>query len=107
MYTSFTYPGRNNTYSNYQWHWGNFTATQQALNNGWYQWKAYDFQPYANGDAYDNLLGSEIQYNNPSNVNETIGWGNWVTTKLSLDGYRLDATKHMYTPFVNQWLGMR
>ena len=105
VYTSFTYPGRNNTYSNYQWHWGNFTATQQAPNNGWYQWKAYDFQPYANGDAYDNLLGSEVQYNNnPANVNETIGWGNWITTKLNLDGYRLDATKHMYTPFVNQWL---
>jgi len=105
VYTSFTYPGRNNTYSSYQWHWGNFTATQQAPNNGWYQWKAYDFQPYANGDAYDNLLGSEIQYNNnPANVNETINWGNWITTKLSLDGYRLDATKHMYTPFVNQWL---
>ena len=105
VYTSFTYPGRNNTYSNYQWHWGNFTATQQAPNNGWYQWKAYDFQPYANGDAYDNLLGSEIQYNNnSSNVNETIGWGNWITAKLGLDGYRLDATKHIYTPFVNQWL---
>ena len=105
VYTSFTYPGRNNTYSSYQWHWGNFTATQQAPNNGWYQWKAYDFQPYANGDAYDNLLGSEIQYNNnASNVNETIGWGNWITAKLGLDGYRLDATKHMYTPFVNQWL---
>ncbi len=105
VYTSFTYPGRNNTYSNYQWHWGNFTATQQAPNNGWYQWKAYDFQPYANGDAYDNLLGSEVQYNNnASNVNETINWGNWITAKLGLDGYRLDATKHMYTPFVNQWL---
>ena len=105
VYTSFTYPGRNNTYSNYQWHWGNFTATQQAPNNGWYQWKAYDFQPYANGDAYDNLLGSEVQYNNnTANVNETINWGNWITTKLGLDGYRLDATKHMYTPFVNQWL---
>ncbi|MBJ6109266.1 DUF1939 domain-containing protein [Hymenobacter sp. BT523] len=105
VYTSFTYPGRGNTYSSYQWHWGNFTATQQAPNNGWYQWKAYDFQPYANGDAYDNLLGSEIQYNgNTANVNETISWGNWITTKLGLDGYRLDATKHIYTPFLNQWL---
>ena len=27
-----------------------------------------------------------------------------MTTKLSLDGYRLDATKHMLTSFVNQWL---
>lgn len=46
-----------------------------------------------------------MQYNNnPSNVTETINWGHWITTKLGLDGYRLDATKHMYTPFVNQWL---
>ncbi|MFD2784066.1 alpha-amylase domain-containing protein [Hymenobacter rubripertinctus] len=104
VYTSFTYPGRNNTYSNYQWHWYNFSATQQAPNNGWYQWAAYDFQPYANNDAYDNLLGSEIRYNDINNANETINWGNWITTKLNLDGYRLDATKHIQTAYVNRWL---
>ena len=104
VYTSFTYPGRNNTYSNYQWHWYNFSATQQAPNNGWYQWAAYDFQPYANGDAYDNLLGSEIRYADINNANETINWGNWITTKLNLDGYRLDATKHIQTAYVNRWL---
>jgi alpha-amylase len=104
VYTSFTYPGRNNTYSNYQWHWYNFSATQQAPNNGWYQWNPYDFTPYANGDAYDNLLGSEIRYNDINNANETITWGNWITTKLQLDGYRLDATKHIQTAYVNRWL---
>ncbi|WP_317197846.1 alpha-amylase [Hymenobacter pini] len=105
VYTKFNYPGRGNTYSTYRWSSANFTGTQQAPNNGWYQWKSWDFQPYANGDAYDNLLGSEVQYNgNTSNQNETIAWGNWITTKLGLDGYRLDATKHIYTPFVNQWL---
>ncbi|WP_262922008.1 alpha-amylase [Hymenobacter cellulosivorans] len=104
VYTSFTYPGRNNTYSSYKWHWYNFSATQQAPNNGWYQWASYDFQPYANGDAYDNLLGSEIRYADTNNANETITWGNWITTKLSLDGYRLDATKHIQTAYVNRWL---
>ena len=104
VYTSFTYPGRNNAYSTYQWHYYNFNGTQQAPNNGWYQWNAWDFQPYANGDAYDNLLGSEIRYADVNQVNETISWGNWMTTKLNLDGYRLDATKHMLTSFVNSWL---
>jgi alpha-amylase len=105
VYTKFNYPGRGSTYSAYKWGYNNFTGTQQAPNNGWYQWKSWDFQPYANNDAYDNLLGSEIQYNgNASNATETINWGNWITTKLSLDGYRLDATKHIYTPYVNQWL---
>ena len=104
VYTSFTYPGRGNTYSAYNWHYYNFNGTQQAPNNGWYQWNAWDFQPYANGDAYDNLLGSEIRYADVNQVNETISWGNWMTTKLGLDGYRLDATKHMLTSFVNSWL---
>ena len=104
VYTSFTYPGRANKYSTYQWHYYNFNGTQQAPNNGWYQWNPWDFQPYANGDAYDNLLGSEIRYADQNQVTETIKWGNWMTTTLGLDGYRLDATKHMLTSFVNGWL---
>ncbi|MFD2784065.1 alpha-amylase [Hymenobacter rubripertinctus] len=104
VYTAFNYPGRGNTYSSYKWHYYNFNGTQQAPNNGWYQWNAWDFQPYANNDAYDNLLGSEIRYADASNATETKNWGNWITTKLNLDGYRLDATKHMQTSFVNSWL---
>jgi alpha-amylase len=104
VYTSFTYPARANKYSTYQWHYYNFNGTQQAPNNGWYQWNPWDFQPYDNGQAYDNLLGSEIRYADQNQVNETIKWGNWMTTTLNLDGYRLDATKHMLTSFVNTWL---
>ncbi|WP_054414673.1 alpha-amylase domain-containing protein [Hymenobacter sp. DG25A] len=104
VYTSFTYPGRGNTYSSYKWHYYNFNGTQQAPNNGWYQWNAWDFQPYANNDAYDNLLGSEIRYADVNQRTETKNWGNWITTKLNLDGYRLDATKHIQTSFVNEWL---
>ncbi|MBX0290039.1 alpha-amylase [Hymenobacter sp. HSC-4F20] len=104
VWTSFTYPGRGNTYSAFKWHYYNFNGTQQAPNNGWYQWNAWDFQPYANNDAYDNLLGSEIRYADVNQRTETKNWGNWITTKLSLDGYRLDATKHIQTSFVNEWL---
>lgn len=104
VWTSFTYPGRGNTYSSFKWHYYNFNGTQQAPNNGWYQWNAWDFQPYANNDAYDNLLGSEIRYADVNQRTETKNWGNWITAKLSLDGYRLDATKHIQTSFVNEWL---
>jgi alpha-amylase len=104
VYTKFTYPGRGSTYSTYTWQYYNFNGTQQGANNSWIQWNAWDFQPYANGDAYDNLLGCEIRYADQNQVTETIKWGNWMTTKLGLDGYRLDATKHMLTSFVNSWL---
>jgi alpha-amylase len=106
IYTKFDYVGRNNTYSAYKWNASLMTGAQQGPNNSWYQWNNWDFNPYNNGDAYDNLLGCEIKYNpeTGSGALETINWGNWITTKLGLDGYRLDATKHIYTPFVNKWL---
>ena len=103
-YTGFNYPGRGTTYSSYQWHYYNFNGAQQGANNSWLQWNPWDFQPYDNGDAYDNLMGCEIRYTDQNQVNETINWGNWLTTKLNLDGYRIDAAKHMYTPFLNNWL---
>lgn len=104
VWTSFTYPGRGNTYSSYKWRYYNFNGTQQAPNNGWYQWNPWDFNPYANSDAYDNLLGCEIRYSDVNQRNETKAWGKWITAKLQLDGYRLDATKHIQTSFVNEWL---
>ncbi|MCA8830759.1 alpha-amylase [Hymenobacter pini] len=104
VYTKFTYPGRGNTYSSYKWQYYNFNGTQQGPNNSWIQWNPWDFSPYANGDAYDNLLGCEIRYADVNQRTETKNWGNWITTKLGLDGYRLDATKHIQTSFVNEWL---
>ncbi|MBP6411312.1 MAG: DUF1939 domain-containing protein [Pseudarcicella sp.] len=103
VYTGFSFPGRGNTYSSYKWNKNLFTGYQGA-GGVWYQFSPWDFQPYNNGDAYDNLLGCEIKYNNsPSNETETIAWGNWITNKLGLDGYRMDAVKHIYTPYLNKF----
>lgn len=101
VWTGFSFPGRGTTYSNYQWRYYNFNGWQGS---SWVQWNAWDFSPYANGDAYDNLMGCEIRYADVNQRNELINWGRWITTKLNLDGYRLDATKHILTSFVNQWL---
>jgi alpha-amylase len=102
-WTKFTFPGRGQTYSNYTWQYYNFNGWQNE-NGVWIQWNPWDFQPYASGDAYDNMMGCEIRYTDPNNCAELVRWGQWLTTKLGLDGYRLDASPHMYTPFINQWL---
>jgi len=101
VWTGFSYSGRNNTYSSFKFDHNSMNGWQSG--STWYQWNAWDFQPYYNGDAYDNLMGCEIRYNGGSAPAETINWGNWITTKLNLDGYRCDAVKHIYTPFVNSW----
>ncbi len=102
-WTHFTFPGRGNTYSNYTWQYYNFNGWAKD-GSTWVQWNPWDFQPYANGDAYDNLMGCEIRYTDANNCAELIKWGKWITDKLQLDGYRLDATPHIYTPFINQWM---
>ncbi len=102
VWTGFSYSGRNNTYSSYKFN-RNAMNGWQGGGGTWYQWNAWDFSPYNNNDAYDNLMGCEIRYNGGTAGAETINWGKWITTKMNLDGYRCDATKHVYTPFLNSW----
>jgi alpha-amylase len=100
--TKFRFSGRGDKYSNYTWQYYNFNGLQRA-DQSWLNWKGgWDFAPYR--DAWDNLMGCEIRYLDENNRDELVRWGQWLTDTLKLDGYRLDATRHMYTPFVNQWL---
>ncbi|MFT3772408.1 MAG: alpha-amylase [Minicystis sp.] len=101
VHTRFDFPGRGAAYSGFPWRADRFNGSDEG---GWKQWHAWDFAPYEGGDAYDNLLGAEIRYTDPEVRAEMIAWGKWLTDKLSLDGYRLDAIKHIHMPFVNEWL---
>lgn len=100
--TLFTFAGRGGAHDTFQWNLAHFNGCKSS--SGWKQWHAWDFEPYADGSAYDNLLGCEIRYSDPAVRAATIAWGKWLTEKLGVDGYRIDAVKHMLTPFVNEWL---
>jgi alpha-amylase len=100
--TRFTFGGRGGAYDGFEWNSTRFNGCK--VSEAWKQWHAWDFEPSADGSAYDNLLGCEIRYSDPDVRAATIAWGKWLTEKLGIDGYRIDAAKHMLTPFVNQWL---
>jgi alpha-amylase len=59
---------------------------------------------YGTLGMYDALNGCEIRYTIDDNQKEMIDWGLWITDALKLDGYRLDAGKHIYPPFLSRWL---
>ncbi len=101
VWSRFNFSGRGGAYSTFEWNQSRFNGCDS---NGWKQWAPWDFAPYYGGDAWDNLLGCEIRFADPSIRAELITWGKWITQVLQLDGYRLDATKHMYNVFVNEWL---
>lgn len=52
----------------------------------------------------DYLLGCDVDYQNEKVVDEAIAWGKWLLKETGVDGFRLDAVKHVDTGFVKRWL---
>ncbi|MEJ7557987.1 MAG: alpha-amylase [Pedobacter sp.] len=111
-YTKFTYPGRNGQYSDFQWDHKCFTGTdydertketaifsiQNEYGDGW-----EDVLDKENGN-YDYLMLADIDFRNPYVREELKRWGKWFYETTGIDGFRLDAIKHMPAGFYNEWL---
>ncbi|MBP7026597.1 MAG: alpha-amylase, partial [Leptotrichiaceae bacterium] len=110
-WTKFTFPGRNGQYSDFVWNYNHFNGTDYNNANGktalykilgeFKDWdKGVDSQ-YGN---YDYLMYANIDFNHPDVRSEVIKWGKWVAKELNLDGFRLDAVKHISDEFVKEFL---
>lgn len=110
-WTGYNFPGRNDTYSDFKWHWYHFSGTEMddgQRKTGIYRiigenkyWS--DGVDKENGN-FDYLLGNDIDLRHGEVIKELNHWGVWVSKELSLDGMRLDAIKHMDNGFVKQFL---
>ncbi|MFC4986173.1 alpha-amylase family glycosyl hydrolase [Salinicoccus siamensis] len=47
---------------------------------------------------------SDIDYDHPDVKEEMIGWGRWLTDTLNVDGFRLDAVKHIDSTFIAEFI---
>jgi alpha-amylase len=110
-YTKFIFPGRKGKYSNYIWDWHSFTG----IDGGWEnQDKIYiilngygnSWKPVPDGEKgnYDYLMANDIELRNPNVVEELKWWGRWYIETAKIDGFRLDALKHITPDFFNDWL---
>lgn len=110
-WTGYEFQGRNNTYSDFKWHYYHFTGVEyddvirktgvfRVLGENKYWASHVDDE---NGN-YDFLLGNDIDLKHPEVIQELNKWGIWVANELGLDGFRMDAIKHMDAPFVKQFL---
>ena len=50
------------------------------------------------------VLGSDVDVNDPRVYEELVRWGRWYVDECSLDGFRLDALKHIDRGFYLRWL---
>ena len=66
--------------------------------------KEWDDEVDPENGNYDYLMGADLDMNNPEVVSELDRWGEWYLNMTEVDGFRLDAVKHIRFPFYSHWL---
>lgn len=110
-YTGYDFPGRDNTYSEFKWHWYHFSGTDyNAVNKKSAIYRILgegkNWSPGVDNENgnYDYLMFNDLDLDHPEVIEELNKWGIWVSNELRLDGMRLDAIKHMSDAFIKQFL---
>lgn len=108
-WTKFIFPGRQGKYSDFTWDWHAFTGVSEN-HDAIYLIK----NEYSNGEwdemledemgNYDYLMGADIEFRNVAVREELKKWGKWYIDATKIDGFRLDAVKHIPFSFYNEWL---
>lgn len=119
-WTRFTFPGRVQNgslkYNGFTWSWYHFDGVDWAQNLGndgcngcrIYKFrgtgKAWDGGVASEKGNYDYLMGADVDFQHPDVRQHLKDWGVWYTNFAKLDGFRIDATKHITNTYFNEWL---
>ncbi|WP_414578463.1 alpha-amylase [Anabaena sp. CCY 9402-a] len=110
-YTHYNFPGRQGKYSNFEWHWWHFDAVDYNEYNSGDRSTVYllegkkfdDYVALENGNfAY--LMGCDLDFQNEWVRGEITHWGKWYLDTTKVDGFRIDAIKHISSWFFPQWI---
>jgi alpha-amylase len=111
-YTKFTFPGRQGKYSEFIWDFHCFAGIDYDARNN--ETAIFSIQNEYGGDwekvasaengNYDYLMLDDIDFRNPYVREELKRWGKWYYETIGINGFRLDAIKHMDPLFFNEWL---
>jgi alpha-amylase len=110
IYSRFVFPGRGDKYSSMKWSRWNFdSVNHNMLNPGdgiIYLLEGQSFEKFVDLEKgnYDFLLGCDLDMDNEQVQGELRYWGEWFLDTTGVNGFRLDAVKHIPTWFFGQWL---
>lgn len=107
--TKFTFPNRKNKYSDFKWNWTHFDGidyNNATGENSIFKFKDKQWQNSVDDEYgnYDYLMGADLDFYNQEVVEECNNWGKWYMDFTNVDGFRIDAVKHIPSTFYNQWL---
>lgn len=109
VWTKFTFPGRNGKYSDFKWDWTNFHGTDydaHSMENGILRFigKEWDSDVDSENGNFDYLMGVDLDMSDPEVLEELDRWGEWYLNFTGVDGFRIDAVKHIEFHFFKVWL---
>ena len=98
--TKFTFPGRKHKYSDFEWNWTHFDGIDyddKTKEHAIFRFKNKSWSGAVDEEFgnYDYLMGADLDFKNPEVVQECLDWGKWYLELTKVDGFRLDAVKHM------------
>ena len=110
-YTKFNFPGRKGKYSNFEWNFTTFSGVDgekdgnkviyKILNEYGDKWEDVMEKEFGN---FDFLMGSDTEFRNEHVREELKRWGKWYIETTGVDGFRMDAVKHISPEFIKMWL---
>lgn len=108
-WTKFNFDERCNKYSDFKWNWTHFHGVDWDENqkrNGIFKFygKHWDIDVDKENGNFDYLMGADIDLNNSEVVEELKKWGKWYLETTNIDGFRLDAVKHIKASFYKEWI---
>ncbi|PCR99677.1 alpha-amylase [Lactococcus fujiensis] len=112
VWTKFTFPGRQGKYDDYVWTWHNFTGvdydakteTNEILEFEGHEW---DEEVDSENNNFDYLMGDDLDFSVPETSAQLEKWGKWFVDTTNIDGFRLDAVKHIDFEYFGGWLAER
>lgn len=108
-WTKYTFPGRHNKYSSFQWDWTCFDGTDydaKSNKTALYQFDTKQWDPHVSKEDgnFDYIMGSDVDFQNDKVIRELYDWGKWYYALTGVDAYRLDALKSIDCYFFDGWL---
>ncbi len=108
-WTRFDFKARGGKYSDFVWSHKNFDGCdwdQRKSQKGLYLFdgKSWDEHVDIEMGNYDYLMGADLDFSDDETVEELKRWGRWYLDFTGVDGFRLDAVKHMNFTKIAEWL---
>ena len=110
-WTKFTFRGRAGKYSEMVWYWWCFDALDYNVDtnstNKLYRLKDKHFSTEVSHEHgnYDYLEADDVDTSNDFVIGELRYWGEWFLETTMVDGFRIDACKHIRYSWFPDWLG--